>query len=136
MLMRSPVARSGGHGSVRAGGTPLGISATMGAVVVVIASFVAAAVPSADPGLRLALVAAAVGGVALVTPEPPALGLVLTVAFGLLNGFLVNRLGDLSWHGTADLARLSVLVLAATCGLVLGWCYRRWHPTTEEKNGA
>ena len=135
MLMRSPVARPDRHGSV-SDRTPLGISATMGAVVVVIASFVAAAVPGADPGLRLALVAAAVGGVALATPDPPALGVVLIVAFGLLNGFLVNRLGDLSWHGAADVRRLAVLVLAAACGLVLGWAYRRWYSTTEEKNGA
>lgn len=128
VLMRSPVALPRGH-RAPIDRTPLGISAAMGAVVVVIASFVAAALPSVDSGWRLALVAAAVGGVALATPDPPALGMVLAVAFGLVNGFLVNRLGVLSWHGTADLDRLAVLVLAAACGLVLGWCYRRWHST-------
>jgi len=37
-----------------------------------------------------------------------------------LHGFLVNRLGELSWHGWSDLLRLVVLALIGSIGVALG----------------
>lgn len=43
----------------------------------------------------------------------PAAVTVAVVAFLVLDGFVLGGLGDLSWDGLADTARLAVLVLAA-----------------------
>ncbi|WP_412544231.1 hypothetical protein R8Z50_17560 [Longispora sp. K20-0274] len=46
------------------------------------------------------------------------------IGFAIFNGFLVNRLGELSWHGLVDMLRLGALVLASTAGLAAGEAYR------------
>lgn len=101
-------------------GTPVGINVTVGAVVIVAAAFLAAHVPVAEGQWRCAVVAAAVGLFAAFTVDPRAVAAVLVPTWLIMNGFLVNRLGDLSWHGTADVDRFLVLTAAAVVGLAIG----------------
>lgn len=108
-------------------GTPVGINITVGAVAMVVSAFIAARIPTADPQLRCAVVALAIGGFAAFTVDRRALVAVILPAWLIMNGFLVNRLGDLSWHGTADVDRFLVLVVAGAAGLVAGATGRRLH---------
>jgi hypothetical protein len=60
------------------------------------------------------------------------------LAFLVFDGFLVNQLGELSWHGSADLMRLSALAGAGAAGLAGGTAYRAvrrvrgWRQWSEE----
>jgi hypothetical protein len=46
------------------------------------------------------------------------------VAFLVFDGFLVNQLGELSWHGAADDQRLFVFILVSISGMLVGVAYR------------
>ena len=51
------------------------------------------------------------------------------LAFLVFDGFLVNSLGQLSWHGAADGWRLLTLAVAVAAGFIAGVAYRavsRW----------
>jgi hypothetical protein len=116
---------------------PVGINVGIGAALMVAAGLVGAAV--ASDGWRLSVLALALAGFAAATLDQLALAPVLAIGFAILNGFLVNRYGQLSWHGPADLWRLMVLVMAAAVGLGLGAAYRelgdlraRWLQELEE----
>lgn len=111
--------RTGASADIRAG-VPVGIHIAGGAVVVVIGALVASAVPSMDGGWRLAAVALAVGLFAGKTKDAVACAAVVVLAWLVVNGFLVDRLGELSWHGSADLVRVAVLAAAAGAGLAIG----------------
>ena len=87
--------------------TPVGINIAVGAVVISVATYLAAWLPVADATWRCAVVAAAVGAFAAFTLDRLALAALLLPTWMIMNGFLVNRLGDLSWHGTADLYPIS-----------------------------
>jgi hypothetical protein len=112
-------------------GTPVGINLAVGAVTITAAVFVAASVPIADPQWRCAVVAVAVGLFAAFTLDWPAVAAVVLPTWMIMNGFLVNRLGDLSWHGRADLDRFVVLVVAGCLGLAVGKAHRRVHGLRE-----
>jgi hypothetical protein len=99
---------------------PVGIDIAGGAAVIVFAAIGAAAVPAADPWWRLAVMAVAVGGFAALSGDRLASFAVVLLAWLVVNGFLVDRYGQLSWHGSADLARLLVLAGSAFLGLVAG----------------
>ena len=101
-------------------GASAGVDVALGAVVVVFAALAAAAIPSGDIGWRLVAVAAAVGLFAAWTDDGLAAAFIVGLAWLVVNGFLVDRYGQLSWHGWADLLRLLVLVAAAGVGIVLG----------------
>jgi hypothetical protein len=100
--------------------TPVGINVGVGSVVMVGAGLVGAAIPGTEGGLRFAVIALAVAGFAAATLDELALALVVPLGFGVLNGFLENRYGQLSWHGSSDLRRLMVLVICAALGLTAG----------------
>jgi hypothetical protein len=100
--------------------TPVGINVGVGSVAMVAAGLVGVAVPGTDGGLRFAVVALAVAGFAAATLDELALVLVVPLGFGILNGFLENQHGQLSWHGPSDLWRLMVLVISAALGLTVG----------------
>jgi hypothetical protein len=102
--------------------TPVGINVGVGSLLMVCAGLAGAA--GAGDGWRLSVVAFALAGFAAVTQDQLALAPVALLGFGILNGFLVNRYGQLSWHGSADLWRLMVLVMAGAVGLGLGAGYR------------
>lgn len=100
---------------------------------VVTALFVATVVLSLagsrlSPSADLAVLAVVAGCCAAATS--PAIGLLAAgCAWLCLNAFLVDRLGELRWHGTADVTRLAVLVAAVmlgAAGCVAGLRLSRW----------
>jgi hypothetical protein len=103
---------------------PLGINVAAGSIVVVVAGFVSAAVPPTAGAVRLGLFALALGLFAATTVDPLAVLLVGVLGFAVVDGFLINRLGELTWHGAADVSRLWVLLAAAVSGLVVGAAWR------------
>jgi hypothetical protein len=103
---------------------PVGIVIAGGAAVVTAAALECAAIPASAPGARLAVFAAAVAGFAALAADLRPVAAVTGLAALVFNGFLVNRLGELSWHGVADLGRLIVLVAAAAAGVAAGGGYR------------
>ena len=98
---------------------PVGINLAWGAVAVVVAGFVAATVPARHSDARLLVVAVTVGLFALLTGDARAAGAVVALGWLVDNGFLVDRFGQLAWHGNADLLRLAVLVTVAGLGLLV-----------------
>jgi MFS family permease len=112
-------------------GTPVGINVAVGAVTITAAVFVAASVPIADPQWRCAVVAVALGLFAAFVVDWLAVAVVVLPTWMIMNGFLVNRLGDLSWHGWVDLDRFVVLVVAGCLGLAVGAAHRRVHGLRE-----
>jgi hypothetical protein len=98
-----------------------GVLVGAGAAVVVVATVVAAAIPPAHSAARFAVVAVAVGAFAALTRNRLAVVFTTALAWLLVNGFLVDRFGELSWHGRADLVRALMLVGAAALGQVAGW---------------
>jgi hypothetical protein len=59
-----------------------------------------------------------------VTVNAAAVAAVGVVAFLVVDGFLVNQLGELSWHGAADDQRLFVFIVVSVSGLLAGGAYR------------
>jgi MFS family permease len=104
--------------------TPFGINLGIGTVLVVGAVLVAALIPPVDAGWRLGVVAGAVGLFAALTVDQLALLSVALIAWSLVDGFLVNRLGELSWHGSSDIWRLTLLMATGTVGLLVGEAHR------------
>ena len=105
--------------------TPVGINVAVGAVAIVLATFLAARFALADAGFQDAVVMATIGVFAASTVDLAAVVLLLGPAWMIMNGFLVNRSGDLSWHGAADLYRFLLLAGAGAAGLVVGEIVRR-----------
>lgn len=105
--------------------TPLGINVAIGAVVITAAMFAAAAVPIGDPQGRCAVVAVALGLFAVFTTDRLAVSAIVLPTWMIMNGFLVNHLGDLSWHGWGDLDRFLALVAAGVIGLAIGAAHQR-----------
>ena len=101
-------------------GTPVGINVAVGAVAITTALFAASAVPIVDPQWRCAVVAGALGLFAAFTVDWVAVSAVVLPTWMVMNGFLVNQLGDLTWHGWADLDRFLALVAAGGIGLAVG----------------
>jgi hypothetical protein len=66
----------------------------------------------------------ALAGFAALAVDLVATAGVTGLAALIFNGFLVNQLGELSWHGVADARRLVVLVVAAAIGFAAGAGYR------------
>jgi hypothetical protein len=102
------------------GRTPVGINIGIGAVLVVAAAIVAALIPVAHTGWRFAVVAVVVGLFAVLTVDHLALAPVALLGWLVVNGFLVDRFGELTWHGSPDLYRLMLLVMAGALGLAVG----------------
>ena len=100
-------------------GASAGIDIALGAAVVVFAAVAAAVLPAGDTGWRLVVVAVALGLFSAVTADALAAAFVTGLAWLVVNGFLVDQYGQLSWHGWADLVRLLVLVAAAGVGVAL-----------------
>lgn len=103
----------------------MGINIGAGTAFVVVSVIVAAALPGSVGSWRVVPVALAVATTGVLTADSGAVLFVSVVAYLLITGFLVNRLGVLSWHGTADLYRLLVIAASAGVGLAVsaGW---RW----------
>lgn len=104
--------------------TPLGITLCLGTLGVVATALVVAAIPTGDSHWRFGLMAAAVGLFAAISLDEVALVAVTVIAALVTNGFLENRAGQLTWHGSADFWRLLILVMVAAAGLAIGEAYR------------
>jgi hypothetical protein len=113
--------------TVRVSTTPTGLAIGAGAIMVVVAGVIAAAVPPADAGWRFAVMAIVVGLFAAISLDQVALAAVAVLAFAVYNGFLEDRFGQLSWHGADDLWRLLLLVIVAAFGLAAGEAVRFVH---------
>jgi hypothetical protein len=110
---------------------PTGLTIGLGSLTVVAAAAIAAAVPTSDPTSRLALVAAAVAVIAALSRDIVALPGLVVLAWLIVNGFLVDRFGELSWHGRSDVYRAVILVLAAGIGQVAGQLW--WRHATRDR---
>jgi hypothetical protein len=103
---------------------PTGIAVALGSAVIVLSAFVSAAVPASAGSVRLGPVAVALAGFAALTVNAAAVAAVGGLGFLVFDGFLVNQVGELSWHGPADVRRLMVLAVAGVLGLGAGTAYR------------
>jgi len=108
-------------------GVPTGIALGIGATAMVAAVLVAATIAPSEPAWRFGVVAGAVGLFAAWSADQRALLGTAAIAWLLANGFLVNRQGELSWHGSSDIWRMVVLVAAGTVGLLLNAAYQQAH---------
>lgn len=105
-------------------GLPTGIAVAAGSAAVVASALVAAALPGRAGTARGGLVVATLMIFAAVAIDPAAIAAAGLLDFLIFEGFLVNRLGYLSWHGTVDAWRLAAFAAAAGAGLVAGVAYR------------
>lgn len=112
---------------------PTGLTVAGGAVVVVGAA-VLAALLAHTPGPRLGLLVAAVLIFTAMAGDGRAAIGVGAMAWAVGNGFLVNRLGQLTWHGRLDGWFVIGLLSAVSVGMVTAQVRegirsrRRWHP--------
>jgi hypothetical protein len=106
---------------------PIGISLGIGAILMIVAGLMAAPISSTRPDARFAVIAIAVALFAALTIDPVALGPVALIGFLIDNGFLEDRYGELSWHGSVDLWHLLALVIVGALGLATGEAIRWMH---------
>ncbi|MEV4809821.1 hypothetical protein [Micromonospora avicenniae] len=107
-----------GARGTRDAGTPTGIGVATGAVLVVGATLLAAALFSpAELSGRVAVVAIAVGGYAALVPGLRALAAVTLLAVACFIGFLVNRFGELTDVSGEVWAYAAVIGFAAVLGV-------------------
>jgi hypothetical protein len=104
--------------------TPLGISLFGGCAAVLVAGLVAAWIPVSAPVARYVPLVLVLAGYAALTVDATAVALAGALGFAVFDGFLVNRLGELSWHGVADRWRVLALLVAGIGGLAGGTAYR------------
>ena len=97
-----------------------GITVGFGALVMVAATVVAAAMFPEVPA-RLVVVALAVGAYAAAVEDLWAGLVTAAVGYLLFDGFLVNRHGELAWAGTTSVRHVAVLAFAVGVGLVWRW---------------
>lgn len=113
--------------------TPVGIDLGLGAAAVVVAACIAAAIPTVDLGWRFGVVAFAVGVFAAVTADPMAVAGAALIAWLVVDGFLIDRSGQLAWHGSADLLRIMVLALVSALGIAVGQAGRQFRATQSRR---
>jgi MFS family permease len=109
----------------RAPSPELGIAIGLGAATVVAAGLLAAAIPVGDRPLRFAVMVAAVVVFGALSGDRRAVACAAGLAWLVVNGFLVDRFGELSWHGTADIYRALMLISAGVLGLLIAAMRRR-----------
>ncbi len=125
MLMKSPGRRAPVPFGEQA--TPVEFELAAGAVAVLGAAALAPALPAGPDrfGLLPALVLlfAAMTGRVLLTLTVAGIGALV------FDGFVIDSLGTLRWHGSADVARLALMLGAVVAGLVargVFWAVRTW----------
>jgi hydrogenase/urease accessory protein HupE len=100
--------------------TPFGFLVAAGSLTVVGATIAAAlALPAPATVPRVAAVALAVGAFAAGTPNLGASLLTGVLGFLFATGFLVNRFGELTWHGQRSAVHLSLVLGAVAVGRVV-----------------
>lgn len=113
--------------------TPAGLSLAGGVVLVVLTATVTAPLTHAV-GWRIAAVTAGVLVFTTITGDGRAAGGVAVIAWAVGNGFLINRLGQLSWHAEGDTWFVMGLLGAVAVGMTIAEVRRevrgrrRWQP--------
>ena len=115
------VLRSGRRASL------VGLQVGAGALAVLAATIVGAMLPVSSGGWGLAPVAAAVLAFGAFGADLRAVVGTAALGYLLAVGFLVNRFGELSWHGAPDLGRLALIGGAAGAGVAAGAVRRGSH---------
>jgi hypothetical protein len=100
--------------------TPVGVNVGIGAALIVAGALVAAGIPAAHRGWRLDVVVVAVAVAAAVTADHLAMAAVVPLGWLVADGFLEDRSGELTWHGSADMYLILLMVVAAAIGLAAG----------------
>lgn len=100
--------------------TPSGISAAVGALVVVVCCVAPPHLDAAGVTARLAVLALGLAAFSAAVVDVVATVATVGVAALLFDGFVLDRYGELAWHGEVDALRLAVLVGAALLGLAAG----------------
>ena len=98
---------------------PAGLDIAGAAVAVAVAALVASALPADHPYGRTGVLAAAVLVASAGTGSLAAAAAATALAALTTNGFLINRLGELSWHGMPDAYRTAILAAAAAVGFAV-----------------
>jgi hypothetical protein len=98
-------------------GYPTGILIGLGALTVVAGGLIASTAPGA---WRFGIVVAAVAVFAALALDLVAVPVTVVLAWLVVNGFLVDRFGELSWHGRPDIYRAGMLVVAGALGQGVG----------------
>jgi len=101
-----------------------GILVGLGSLGAVVAAVIAAAVPSGYSGVRYGVLVVFLVAFAAFAEDAVAAVAVGVVGFLVFGGFLVNQLGELSWHGAADFDRLLAVTAAISVGRLAGDVYR------------
>jgi hypothetical protein len=110
---------------VRLRSAPTGITLAAGSAAVVATALAAATlIAPSELVARLVAMALCVAAIGAFGGDLVAALASAAIAWSVLDGFLVNRLGALTWHGAADAARLSVLAGAALAGWLGALAYR------------
>ncbi len=120
MLMKSGGYRPSAEAERPPVRTPVGVNLGIGAALVVAGALVAGGIPAAHHAWRLDLVVAAVAVAAAVTRDQLAMAGVVPLGWLVADGFLEDRSGDLTWHGSEDMYLILLLVVAAAIGLAAG----------------
>jgi hypothetical protein len=95
---------------------PVGLQVGVGAAGVLAATIVGAMLPAPAAWWRAAVVAAAVFAFAALRTSAWAVASSAMLGYLLVTGFLINRFGELSWHGWSDASRLLLFGGAAGAG--------------------
>jgi hypothetical protein len=100
--------------------SPAGILVGIGTAAVVVAAFIASALPQTDLILRYAVLAVTVCFFSAVTGRWGTSACVAIIGYLVFEGFVVNHFGELTWSGPADAARITALIAAAVFGRLIG----------------
>ncbi len=103
---------------------PQGIFVGVGSLAVIAAGFIASAMPATDAALRFGVLVVTVFVFTAIADVWAAAVTVGVIGYLVFDGFLVNQLGELSWHGGADLSRVVGIAAAVTLGRLIGDGYR------------
>lgn len=111
----------GGANGGRTSRFDIGFGVAAGLATVVVGCFVATWLypPGADAD-RLLVLAVVIAGFAAVAGDALAAVVTAGLAWPFYLGFLVDRYGELHWHGPIDLLRLAVLAMASLIGTAVG----------------
>jgi K+-sensing histidine kinase KdpD len=99
---------------------PQGVLVGLGALAVVGAGVLSSLLPAADAAARYGVLVLTLLAFAAWAKAWPAALTVALIGFLVFDGFLVNRLGLLSWHGWTDVTRVVAILAAVTFGRLIG----------------
>jgi hypothetical protein len=109
----------------------VGLQVGAGALAILLATMIGAGLPTATGLWRAVPVAVAVLTFALFGVDAAAVASTAVLGYLLVIGFLVNRFGELSWHGAPDVGRIALIGGAAAAGFAVGIMRRRHRRCTE-----